>query len=118
MEHKYKLDYSLISNRIKEGREAAHLTQAQLAESIDISTNAIAQMETHRMRPKLRTLLNIANVLGADVNYFLRDSINEFDVEDDEMDLALNARLRGLSSKEKAFLIHVIDGLKTYNNSP
>ena len=72
MEYRYKLDYSFIARRVKEARDAANLTQAELAERIDISTNAVAQLETDRMHPKLQTLLNIANVLQLDVNYFLR----------------------------------------------
>ena len=71
MEYRYKLNYSFIAKRVKQAREAAHLTQAELAERIDISTNAVAQLETDRMHPKLQTLLNIANVLQLDINYFL-----------------------------------------------
>jgi len=118
MEYRYKLDYPLIAKRVKEAREAAHFTQAQLAERIDISTNAIAQLETERMRPKLQTLLNIANVFQLDVNYFLNDGMKEREDEGDETDRLLNGRIHELSTKEKAFLIHVIDGLKTYNSSP
>ena len=71
MEYKYKLDYRFIARRVKQAREAANLTQSELAERIDISTNAVAQLETDRMHPKLQTLLNIANVLQLDINYFL-----------------------------------------------
>jgi len=116
MEYRYKLDYPFIAKRVKEAREAAHFTQAQLAERIDISTNAIAQLETERMRPKLQTLLNIANTFHLDINYFLCD--NEEKPCDDEMDFSLKNRIQELSAKEKVFLIHVIDGLKTYNSSP
>lgn len=109
----YRLDYPLIARRVKETRETAHLTQAELAEKIDISTNSVAQLETNRMKVSLWTLINIANALHLDVNYFLReDSVQ--DDKTDELDLTLNSRLHNLSARDKAFLIHVIDGLKRY----
>ena len=110
----YKLNYPLIARRVREARDAAHLTQAELAEKIDISTNSVAQLETNRMKASLRTLLNIANAFHLDINYFLcKDS--EQAEEIDELDLALNSRLHGLSAEDKTFLIHVMDGLRLYH---
>ena len=117
MEYQYKLDYTFIAKQVKKAREAAHLTQAQLAERIEISINAVARLETDRMRPKLQTLLRIANVFQLDINYFLCDDAKDSG-EKDETSRLLNGWLHELSTKEKVFLIHVIDGLKTYNNSP
>lgn len=115
MEYRYKLDYSFIAKRIKQAREAVHLTQAELAERIDISTNAIAQLETDRMHPKLQTLLNIANVLQLDINFFLRDSAGDKSDEEDETERLLKGWINELSSNERAFLLHFIQGLKKYN---
>ena len=39
MDYRYKVDYPLIARRIKAARKYAGLTQEQLAEQIDISTN-------------------------------------------------------------------------------
>lgn len=110
---KYRLDYPMIAKRVKEARDAAHLTQAELAEQIDISTNSVAQLETNRMKTSLWTLVNIANAFHLDINYFLCEDSNQAD-EIDKLDLALNSRLQSLSNRDKAFLIHVIDGLKLY----
>lgn len=112
---KYRLDYPAIAKRVKETREAAHLTQAQLAEKIDISANSVAQLETNRMKVSLWTLVNIANAFHLDINYFLCDDSSQAD-EIDELNLALNSRLQNLSARDKAFLIHVIDGLKLYQD--
>ena len=71
MDYKYKLDYPFIAKRVKEVREAAKLTQAEFAEKIGISTNAVAKLETNRMTTSLWTLVNIANVLHIDINYSL-----------------------------------------------
>lgn len=114
MDYTYKLDYPFIARRVKEAREAAHLTQAELAEKIDISTNALAKLETGRMKTSLWTLVKISNTLHLDINYFLWDNSKQAE-EIDELDLALNSRLYGLSAEDKTFLIHVMDGLRLYH---
>lgn len=116
MDYKYKVDYQVIARRVKEVREAARLTQAEFAEKIGISTNAVAKLETNRMTTSLWTLVNISNVLHMDINYFLCDSSEQIN-ETDELDLSLNSRLHGLSAKDKMFLLHIIEGLKRYNTN-
>lgn len=110
----YKLNYPLIAKRVKELRESAKLTQAELAEKIDISTNSVAQLETNRMKTSLWTLVNIANAFHLNIDYFLCEDSKQDD-KINKLDLALNSRLYNLSDKDKAFLIHVIDGLKLYH---
>ena len=114
MEYRYKLDYGLISQRIKAARKAARLTQAELAEKIGISTNAVAKLETNVMNASLQTLLNIANVLDIDINYLLRDT-DESGADSSSLDPYLNSVIQGLSAREKSFLIHTISGLKLLN---
>ena len=116
MDYKYKVDYQVIARRVKEVREAARLTQAEFAEKIGISTNAVAKLETNRMTTSLWTLVNISNVLHMDINYFLCDSSEQIN-ETHELDLSLNSRLHGLSAKDKMFLLHIIEGLKRYNTN-
>lgn len=110
MDYKYKLDYPLIAKRIKAARSAAGLTQEQLAEKINKTPNAVAKLEVNLMKPSLRTLINIANVLGIDLNYLLSDSSAS------EEDLLFDGLVGSLTPKDKLFLIHVIKGLKMYNS--
>lgn len=117
MDYKYNLDYPFIAKRVKEAREAAHLTQAEFAEKIGISTNAVAKLETNRMTTSLWTLINISNVFQIDINYFLCSSSEQLG-EADELDLSFNSRLHSLSDKEKVFLLHVLEGLRQYNMNP
>ena len=114
MDCRYKIDYPYISNQVRKVREAAGLTQAEFAEKINISTNAIAKLETNRMTTSLRTLVNISNVFHIDINYFLYDKSKRTG-EGDELDLLLTSRLDSLTAKEKTFLLHFIEGLKKYN---
>jgi transcriptional regulator with XRE-family HTH domain len=56
-----------VGRRIAEIRREAGLTQAQVAEQLDVSTRAYAYIESGRENLTLRTMLTIANVLGATV---------------------------------------------------
>ncbi|MBD5152984.1 MAG: helix-turn-helix transcriptional regulator [Oscillibacter sp.] len=114
MERKYKLDYQMIAKRIKAARRAAQLTQAELAEKINISTNAVAKLETNLMSVSLQTLINIANVLDIDMNYLLSDNI-DINGNDENTDIFLESLIANLSMRDKAFIIHTINGLKAYN---
>lgn len=113
MEYKYKLDYKAIAKRIKAARKAAQLTQAELAEKINISTNAVAKLETNLMNVSLQTLINIANILDIDMNYLLSDSTETN--SDNNTDIFLENLIASLSMRDKTFIIHTINGLKAYN---
>lgn len=105
----YQIDYKAIAQRIRGARKEAGLTQAELAEKIGISTNAVAKLETNLMTASLQTLVNIANVLGLDINYFLRGAGQE------ERQALLESLVGKLSKREKEFLIHIVNGLRVYN---
>lgn len=110
MERKYIIDYSVIAKRVKFARKAAGLTQEQLAEKINISTNAVAKIENNFMAASLQTLVNISNVLGVDINYFLRSN--------DDTDRLFDAMISNLSDNEKRFIASVIKALRQYPDSP
>jgi len=114
MEYKYKLDYKTMSKRIREARQHANLTQAALAEKINISTNAIAKLETNLMTTSLQTIMNIANVLTIDINYLLFDE-TAATKEDTRRDMFLDSLIANLSQKDKDLIIHIINGLKIYS---
>lgn len=112
----YTLDYPSMAKKIKRARKAVNLTQEQLAEMIDISTNAVAKLENNFMTPSLQTLINIANVLDMDMDYLLQREGTPSEIET-SLDKFLNGLIRGLSPRDKDFIIHVINGLKVYNAS-
>ena len=116
MEHRYKLDYSVIAKRIKEARKIAGLTQAELAEKINISANAVAKLETNLMTASLQSLVNTANVLCVDINYLLSDDKSQMK-EKSKIDTYLDSLIFGLTQKDKEFMIRVINGLKIHSCS-
>ena len=112
MDYKYKVSYPLIAKRIKVARKRAGLTQEQLAEKIGISTNAVAKLENNLMTASLQTLVNIADVLGIDIDYLLCESYPTN--RENNIDVFLNGLIDELSQQDKEFIIHVINGLKLY----
>jgi len=112
MDYQYKLSYPAIARSVKAARRQAGLTQAELAERVDISTNAVAKLETGLMTPSLQTLVNIANVLHLDFNALLSSEDTEH--AKSSQDIFLTGLLRELSAKDKDFIIHIINGLKLY----
>ena len=113
MDYKYKVDYPMIARRIKAARKQAGLTQEQLAEQIDISTNAVAKLENNLMTASLQTLVNIANVLGVGMDYLLCQRCPAS--QENSIDAFLDGLIDGLSQRDKEFLTHVINGLKLYH---
>lgn len=114
MEYRYKLDNQALAAKVRAARKAAHMTQAELAEKIDISTNAVAKLETNLMSISLQTLVNIANVLDIDLNYLLSAEESR-NTAPDTSDMFLESMIHSLSIRDKTFVIHMINGLKAYN---
>ena len=54
-----------FGTRVRERREALELSQSQLAKAAGTSQPAIARLEAGGTEPTLRTIANLARVLGA-----------------------------------------------------
>lgn len=61
-----------IGERIKTVRKSLGLTQDQLAEKSELSSNYIGQLERGERSPSLKTLSKIARSLGVDTEYLVR----------------------------------------------
>lgn len=64
-------DKSYIAKKIKEYRIASGMTQAELAEKIDISTKQVSRIEVGDFYPSLGTFLKIAEALNMDLSDFV-----------------------------------------------
>lgn len=73
------MDYKRLGGRIREERLRLNLTQAQLAEDIDISDTYMGAIERGERSLTLDTLVRLANRLGVTVDYLLADSVSETD---------------------------------------
>ena len=73
------MDYKRLGNRIREERRRLHLTQAQLAEDVDISDTYMGAIERGERSLTLDTLVRLVNRLGVTVDYLLADSVSDSD---------------------------------------
>ncbi|MBD5549137.1 MAG: helix-turn-helix transcriptional regulator [Lachnospiraceae bacterium] len=74
------MDYKRLGKRIREERLRLNLTQAQLAESIDISDTYMGAIERGERSLTLDTLVRLVNRLGVTVDYMLSDSVSGNDI--------------------------------------
>lgn len=73
------MDYKGLGERIREERLRLHLTQAQLAEDVDISDTYMGATERGERSLTLDTLVRLVNRLGVTVDYLLADSVSDSD---------------------------------------
>lgn len=73
------MDYAKLGQRIREERKRLNLTQAQLAEAIDISDTYMGAIERGERSLTLDTLVRLVNRLGVTVDYMLADSVADND---------------------------------------
>ncbi|MCM1494131.1 MAG: helix-turn-helix domain-containing protein [Muribaculaceae bacterium] len=73
------MDYKRLGKRIREERKKLNLTQAELAEAIDISDTYMGAIERGERSLTLDTLVRLVNRLGVTVDYLLADSVSDND---------------------------------------
>ena len=73
------MDYKRLGTRIREERKRLNLTQAQLAEDIDISDTYMGAIERGERSLTLDTLVSLVNRLGVTIDYLLADSVLDSD---------------------------------------
>ena len=64
-----------IGIRIKSERLRRGLSQEELAEKCDISRNSVSLIETGKINPTIIKILDIAQILGVDVDSLVKDSL-------------------------------------------
>lgn len=60
----------MIGNKIAEARKKINISQAQLAERLFISSQAVGKWERGESMPDIITINRLAEILGVDLNYF------------------------------------------------
>lgn len=70
------MDTKPIGKRIQEARVAHNITQAQLAEMVNLSSKYLSNIECGAKSPSLESLIEIANALQIDANSLLVDVLN------------------------------------------
>jgi len=103
------VDYIMIGKRIKEKRKQAGLTQEQLSEKIGVTVGYVSQCERGISKINLEKLSEIADILGADLSYFVTGSTPDGDLYlKDEF----CSKYEKLSSLQKKQILGIMDILK------
>lgn len=93
-----------FSVRLKQLRNDKHLTQAQVAERIGVTTSMVSAYESDLKAPGLDTIIRIANLFGVTVDYLLcREDKRFIDISD-------------LNDEEAAVICNMIEILRKKNN--
>ncbi|MCX7922246.1 MAG: helix-turn-helix domain-containing protein [Clostridia bacterium] len=70
------MDYCCLGKRIRSIRQNLNMTQAELAERINVTPAYIGQIERGERKFTIETLVDIANTLMVSVDFLLRDSMS------------------------------------------
>ena len=95
------INLKLIGKRIKHRREVSGLSQEQLAEKLDLSTNHISSMECGKSLLTTKCLLALCDILGGTPDYYL---VGEITPEADD----ITALVKQLSPTEQKMLCHLL----------
>lgn len=90
-----------FSERLKNLRKQAHLTQVDVAEKLGISQPAYASWERGIKKPTQDNLVKIAQVLNVSVDYLV-GNLQEKSDELDNIELLFRMNSKGLTEDEKA----------------
>jgi len=89
-----------FSERLKNLRKQAHLTQTDVAEKLGISQQAYASWERGIKKPTQENLVKIAQVLNVSIDYLVGNSEEKSD-ELDNIELLFRMNSKGLTDNEK-----------------
>jgi len=102
------VDAKLIGKRIQAVRKERGLTQEQLSQMVNLSTNYLSNVETGFKTPKLETLIDIINALQCDANTILADVVDTTTSRESSM---IAKGLSELPPKDQRRIIKLVETL-------
>lgn len=103
-----------IGARVKKIREKKGWNQEFLAEKASISKSYLSEIENDKTSPGGQTLLQIANALGATVDYLLQGSLDETDAPQTAIIIPINLSIA--ADELKISYSETLDLLSAYNS--
>lgn len=100
------MDTQKVGRRIQKARKARGLTQAELAEMVDLSTKYISNVECGFKTPKLNTFVAIANALQCDADLLLADVL---DVTTGQESGLISKKLASLPAEEQRRILRILE---------
>lgn len=83
--NKNLIDKKSFGKKIKEARNALDLTQAELAEKIEVSQNFLGDIERGIKFPSLQKLILLSNTLKVSLDYLFSESLDNVLNEDPDV---------------------------------
>ncbi|QXA19241.1 helix-turn-helix domain-containing protein [Streptococcus gordonii] len=91
-----------FSERLKELRKQAHLTQVELAKRLGIGQSSYADWERGKKNPTQDNLIKLAQILNVSVDYLVGNSDEEnTNKELEDIELLFRMNSKGLTDEEK-----------------
>lgn len=89
-----------FSERLKDLRKQAHLTQVELAKILGIVQSSYADWERGKKKPTQENLVKIAQILNVSVDYLIGNSEENSDVLEN-IELLFRMNSKGSTDEEK-----------------
>ncbi len=100
------MDAQKVGKRIQEIRKSRGMTQAELAQAVDLSTKYISNIECGFKTPKLNTFVSIANALQCDANSLLSDVLDTTTGQESGL---ISKKLLALPTEEQRRVLRVLE---------
>ena len=107
------MSQNILGNRIREERQKLHLTQAQLAEKLNVSTTYIGYVERGERSLTLEKLTLLANLLGVSIDYLLSDIVTPPPSSNEKLLLSL---FSSASEEEQTLIIEMTKLILNHKN--
>ena len=104
-----------FASRIKELRQAAHMTQAELSSAMGISVSAVKGWEAGRTRPDIANIPVLCRVLNVRISEFYAPDDHEEDHNQEEQELL--ASFRAMSDPHKRILVNLAHDFEEMDRS-
>lgn len=94
-----------LGNKIQKLRKERKMTQEELAEKLNVTSQAVSKWETDNSYPDITILVKLADIFGCSVDELLGREKNETKILDEEERKDINKlllKIRILSTEEKA----------------
>ena len=99
----------IFGSILKEYRNNLNLTQAELAEKLDISVKYVSRVETGNGGISKETLAKYMNILGISPNTMYKEFINNPRIK---TEIEISERINGLSEDKLNVILEMINLLK------
>lgn len=102
----------VIGKKIKKLRQNKGLTQAKLAEIVDMHEKHISRIESGKICPTFDNLINIFKALDYDISQLLAEEKNKYSNNENPLKLKILKIINNANQKELVFYATILEQLQ------